>query len=118
MDFARNPKAEGSLARSTTFSEQISRMLSDPQSDQFSKSFADQWLSLGTLGSMPPDTRGEYRVYNDKNLEAAMLEETRLLFRYMLHEMSNAKYRTRKENTGLFSHGLLTVPLGESRLAD
>jgi len=32
-------------------------MLGDPQSEQFSTSFADQWLSLGTLGSMPPDAK-------------------------------------------------------------
>ena len=35
---------------------------------------------------MPPDAKGEFRVYYRQNLEAAMLEETRRFFRFVLHE--------------------------------
>jgi mono/diheme cytochrome c family protein len=65
---------------------QARRLLQDPRSESFCNSFVDQWLSLDTLGTMPPDNRGEYRKYYDRRLEPAMLEETRRYFRYVLHE--------------------------------
>lgn len=80
------------LARSEGINEpsvlrgQVSRLLRDPRSEQFSLSFADQWLALDKLGSMPPDGKGEFRVYYKQNLEEAMLKETRRFFRSVLHE--------------------------------
>ena len=65
---------------------QVSRMLSDPRSERFSTSFAEQWLTLDKLGTMPPDTRGEFRIYYKDRLQSAMLEETHRFFRYVLHE--------------------------------
>jgi mono/diheme cytochrome c family protein len=65
---------------------QAERLLQDPRSESFCRSFADQWLSLDTLGTMPPDLRGEYRTYHDRRLEPAMLEETRRFVRHVLHE--------------------------------
>jgi hypothetical protein len=35
---------------------------------------------------MPPDTKGEFRVYYSNRLEPAMLEETRRYFHHVLHE--------------------------------
>jgi hypothetical protein len=61
-------------------------MLGDPRSRQFCTNFSDQWLSLDKLGSMPPDTKGEYKDYYKLNLEAAMLEETHMYFRNLLDE--------------------------------
>ena len=51
----------------------------------FSDSFADQWLSLKTLGSMPPDIKDrQFKAYFKDHLEVAMRQETRLFFRNAL----------------------------------
>lgn len=75
----------GDLYEPAILQAEVTRMLSDPRSNQFSNSFADQWLSLDKLGTMPPDAKGEFRVYYKQNLEPAMLEETRLFFDHVLH---------------------------------
>jgi hypothetical protein len=62
------------------------RYLQDPRSQSFAESFADQWLSLAKLGTMAPDLKGEYRIYHDRRLEPAMLEESRRFFRHVLQE--------------------------------
>ncbi len=76
----------GKLKEPLVLHEQVSRMLRDPRSEQFSTSFAEQWLALDKLGTMPPDAKGEFRVYYRERLETAMLEETHRFFRYVLHE--------------------------------
>jgi hypothetical protein len=76
----------GTLKEPTVFRQQIVRLLNDERAARFSNSFADQWLSLEQLGSMPPDAKGEFREYYRQNLEPAMLEETRRYFRYVLNE--------------------------------
>ncbi|WP_395744667.1 DUF1592 domain-containing protein [Prosthecobacter sp.] len=76
----------GKLKEPAVLLAEARRMLQDPRSQSFADSFADQWLSLGKLGTMPPDLRGEYRKYTDLKLEPAMLEETRRFFRYVLQE--------------------------------
>ncbi len=76
----------GELTEPSILREQVSRMLSDPRSVQFSRSFATQWLALEKLGTMPPDAKGEFRVYYKAGLESAMLEETHRYFRYVLNE--------------------------------
>lgn len=76
----------GKLKEASVLREQVSRMLHDPRSKQFSTSFATQWLALDKLGTMPPDAKGEFRVYYRAGLESAMLEETHRFFRYVLNE--------------------------------
>ncbi len=76
----------GKLKEPSVLLAEARRFLRDPRSQSFGDSFADQWLSLGKLGTMPPDLRGEYRKYNDLNLEPAMREETRRFFRSALQE--------------------------------
>ncbi len=76
----------GKLKEPALLRRQISRMLNDPRSEQFSTSFATQWLALDKLGTMPPDAKGEFRAYYKAGLEAAMLEETHQFFRYVLHK--------------------------------
>jgi hypothetical protein len=80
--FAKSRK----LNEPTVLRQQIVRLLSDERATRFSNSFADQWLSLDKLGSMPPDAKGEFREYYRQNLEPAMLEETRRYFGYVLNE--------------------------------
>lgn len=77
---------EGSLKDSTVLRNQVDRLLKDERANQFSNSFANQWLALDKLGSMPPDAKGEFRDYYRQNLEPAMLEETRRYFGYVLNE--------------------------------
>ena len=76
----------GKLTEPAVLVDQSSRLLDNPRSSRFSTSFVDQWLALDKLGSMPPATKGEFQVYYKDNLEAAMLEETRRYFRYVLRE--------------------------------
>ena len=76
----------GKLKEPIVLRQQIARLLNDERSARFGNSFADQWLSLDKLGSMPPDAKGEFRDYYRQNLEPAMLEETRRYFGYVLNE--------------------------------
>lgn len=76
--------SSGRLKDPRVLSQQVDRLLNDSRSQQFSDSFASQWLSLDTLGTMPPDNKQkEFRLYNGA-LEAAMLAETRQYFRHVL----------------------------------
>lgn len=78
--------SSGRLKEPQILRQQVARLLDDPRSRQFSDSFASQWLSLDTLGTMPPDNRKkEFRLYN-RALETAMLAETRQYFRHVLQE--------------------------------
>ncbi|MDF1755898.1 MAG: DUF1592 domain-containing protein [Verrucomicrobiales bacterium] len=77
----------GQIKDEEVFRSQVLRLLNDPRSRRFTDSFADQWLSLDTLGSMPPDGKNPaFREYYRANLESAMLEETRLFFSHLLKE--------------------------------
>ena len=74
----------GKLTDPQILQQQVVRMIQDPRSNQFSNSFANQWLALDTLGTMPPDSK-LFRFYN-QSLEAAMLQETRQYFQYVVQE--------------------------------
>ncbi|MCO8123476.1 DUF1592 domain-containing protein [Stieleria sp. TO1_6] len=76
----------GQLNDPGVLQQQVKRLLDDPRSEQFSSSFANQWLSLDKLGSMPPDAKGEFRQYYRQNLEPSMLEETQRFFQHVLHQ--------------------------------
>ncbi|MGB7344050.1 MAG: DUF1592 domain-containing protein [Pirellulaceae bacterium] len=77
----------GKLSEATILQQQVTRLLADPRSARFSDSFADQWLSLDELGSMPPDVKSkEFKDYFRDKLEPAMLEETRRFVRHVLQE--------------------------------
>lgn len=82
----------GEIKKPAVLREQVERLLNDPRSERFSESFVDQWLSLDTLGSMPPDARKpEFRIYARGNLESAMREETRLFFSHVLSENQSVR---------------------------
>lgn len=76
----------GQLKSPEVLAAQVARLLDDRRALRFSQGYADQWLSLDKLGTMPPDGKGEYRIYYRENLEPAMLEETRRFFHYVLQE--------------------------------
>ena len=75
----------GQIKEPTVLRQQVKRLLDDRRSTRFCNSFADQWLSLDKLGTMPPDGKSkEFRAYYKDRLEPAMLEETRRYFRHVL----------------------------------
>lgn len=77
----------GGILEPNILAKQIARLLKDSRSLEFSRSFADQWLSLDTLGSMPPDAKApQFKAYYREKLEPAMREETRRFFQYVLAE--------------------------------
>jgi hypothetical protein len=77
----------GEITKPAVLRQQVERLLNDPRSERFSESFVDQWLSIDTLGSMPPDVKKpEFKDYFRHNLEFAMGEETRLFFGHILRE--------------------------------
>ncbi|MCR9202153.1 MAG: DUF1592 domain-containing protein, partial [Planctomycetaceae bacterium] len=81
----------GRIKEPTVLRQQVKRLLDDERSTRFCDSFADQWLSLDKLGTMPPDGKSkEFRAYYQDRLEPAMLEETRRYFRHVLHKNRSA----------------------------
>ncbi len=75
----------GKILEPEVLRKQVERMLNSPQAGAFSESFTDQWLSLDTLGSMPPDTKNpQFKAYHRNKLESSMLEETRRFFAHIL----------------------------------
>lgn len=80
--------ADGSLTEADVMKTQVERMLDNPKSSTFVKSFVDQWLDLRRLGDMPPDPESNKTYYED-NLEMAMKEETHRFFQDLLARNGN-----------------------------
>ena len=74
----------GKLTDTDQLKAQIHRHISDPRSDEFIHSFLDSWLNLRTLGDFPPPRKSAWEYYA-QNLPASMKQETRLMFRHLLH---------------------------------
>ena len=74
----------GKLTDPHVLKQQVERMIGDERSQRFSDSFADQWLALETLGTMPPDKK-LFKDY-DSALESAMRSETLQFFRHVFQE--------------------------------
>ena len=55
--------------------QQVARLLQDPRSESFIHGFAESWLRLDKLGTMPPASL-KFREYYRYGLKEAMLEET------------------------------------------
>jgi len=86
FELARNK----TILQSEILRQQVDRMLKDPKSEAFVQGFADSWLRLDKLGSMPVD-RDKFREYYRNGLEEAMTEETH---RFLAHAIeSNAPLR-------------------------
>ena len=63
---------------------QIQRMLKDDKSSAFIKDFAGQWLTLGKLAGMEPDSQ-LFPSFNEE-LRASMLTETEMFFEAIVRE--------------------------------
>ncbi|MEM7010244.1 MAG: DUF1592 domain-containing protein [Verrucomicrobiota bacterium] len=68
----------GELSNSETLTLQVTRMLTDPNADEFVENFAGQWLSVREFGSITP-AENLYRDY-DSELEAASKQEAYAFF--------------------------------------
>jgi len=58
-----------------TLRKEVDRLLDDPRAERFFQPFADQWLGLDDLGSMPPGSE-EFPAYYIHELENSGKEET------------------------------------------
>lgn len=75
----------GELLQPSTLRDQADRMLRDPKSQRFVEGFAEAWLRLDKLGSMPPDTI-KFQEYYRYDLEQAMRTETHLFLAHLIRE--------------------------------
>ena len=82
---------KGILTQSKTISAQVERMLQNPKSDQFVKSFINQWLELRKIQDSAPDETlyPEYR--QDTWLEDSMTRETYAFFKKLIMDDLSAK---------------------------
>ena len=75
---------QGKLQDRGVLQAQFKRMLADPRSERFTRSFARQWLHLRKVGMFPPDKR-IYPNYDD-HLEQSMIGETQAFFAEVLRK--------------------------------
>ncbi|MEM7601193.1 MAG: DUF1592 domain-containing protein, partial [Verrucomicrobiota bacterium] len=69
---------EGKLSNSETLASEVKRLLSDPKSERFVRSFTEQWLKLHEIDATSPDRR-LYPGY-DEVLRDAIVGESRQFF--------------------------------------
>jgi len=75
---------QGTLSRPETLRAQSERLLHDPRSERFVKTFTAQWLNLREIDFTTPD-RQLYPEFDDL-LKQAMLDETEMFFAEVLAE--------------------------------
>ncbi len=80
-----NLAASGDLAQPEVLRRQVERMLDDPRSAALIDGLLGSWLTLGDLGSMPPD-RSDFVEFYRHDLDSAMRRETHLFTRYLIDE--------------------------------
>ena len=73
----------GKLRQPSILHQQALRMLAGPKSRALVEGFAESWLRLDKLGTMPPDNQ-KFGSYYHYGLEEAMREETHQFLAYML----------------------------------
>lgn len=72
------------LGKSSVLLKQIERMLNDPKSDRFVRSFTDQWLKLNQIDFTSPDPR-LFRDF-DPVVQESMVLETRAYITELIRE--------------------------------
>jgi len=81
-DELRNLATKGELRKN--LEAQVRRMLRDPRASALTDNFCGQWLQTRNLASVTPDTK-TFPEWN-KDLAAAMEQETELLFQNIMRE--------------------------------
>ena len=66
--------SSNSLLEPATLRAQVKRMIADPKSDEFVRSFAGQWLSVRNFDNGTPPNRDFYRHYDDPLRDSARRE--------------------------------------------
>jgi len=74
----------GELQRLEVLSGEVARMIEDPRTIERSLEFAEQWLNLGRLANLQPDS-GRFPLWT-KGLAADMRDETLAFFREVIWE--------------------------------
>lgn len=74
---------DGQLGDPAMLKQQVLRMLTDTQSDEFVKRFLDSWLNLRVIGSLPPPRQTASEYYSE-DLPTSMKEEAKHFFRHLL----------------------------------
>jgi hypothetical protein len=109
------------LSDKTVLAAQVKRMIADPRSVAFADDFAGQWLELRNLDTIKPDP--DRFLYWGPELRAAMKNETRMFFDYILRnnrplsEFLDAKYTFLNERLASF-YGIEGVKGAEFRKVD
>ena len=75
---------EGKLHNKDELQKQLARLLADPRSQRFTKSFPTQWLRLRKVGMFAPDKK-IYPNY-DRHLEKSIIEEPLAFFNQVLKQ--------------------------------
>ncbi len=75
---------KGQLRAGKNLDAQVSRMLKDPKSKEFTENFAGQWLQTRNLKLASPD-RGRFNSF-DEPLRQAMAKEAELFFGAVVHD--------------------------------
>ena len=75
---------EGKLHNKDELQKQLARLLADPRSERFTKSFPTQWLRLRKVGMFAPDKK-IYPNY-DRHLEKSIIEEPLAFFSQVLKQ--------------------------------
>ena len=73
------------LTDRSVLKQQVERLLNDPRSNAFVEGFAESWLRLDKLGTMPPASL-KFREYYRYGLQDAMLEETHRFLDHAVRE--------------------------------
>ncbi|TDU80910.1 cytochrome c [Prosthecobacter fusiformis] len=71
--------AAGEMKKPEVIAQQVDRLLNDPKSGRFIRSFTDQWLKLKEIDFTSPDTR-QFSTF-DPVVQESMVQETRAYFR-------------------------------------
>ncbi|MFT7638471.1 MAG: hypothetical protein ACI9G1_000194 [Pirellulaceae bacterium] len=83
-DALLNAAAHGQIRDKNELQRQLVRMLADPRSERFIRSFPSQWLRLRKVGMFAPD-KNIYPNY-DSHLEQSMIEEPLAFFGEVLRK--------------------------------
>ena len=76
---------KNSLGDRNLLKQQVERLLNDPRNNSFVQGFAESWLRLEKLGTMPPASL-KFREYYRYGLQDAMLEETHRFLDHAIKE--------------------------------
>ncbi len=106
---------DGSLTDPEVFTAHLDRMLDSPQGNEGMVEFLSQWLGLTGLGGMGKDPTA-FPEFDDE-LRAAMIQETRDLFEFVLDE-PGADLKTLLTTQKSFAGAPLAALYGVEPLAD